>query len=206
MCGWASDGWGMSRTAVLTEPGSRGYVVLDFTAFDAWYEEDERNVAHPRDPFHRIDTVPSSRHVRLEMDGAVRAESSRPTLLFETMLPPCFYLPPNDVEAELVPSEKRTYCAHKGEAAYSSLSASTSSSTANGSTARSRVPAACGYATSRASPQTQTQSPSSRQIRHSQPSSRSRSSICSGSTMFFTMRYPLPSCSRRSTISPPSGR
>ena len=25
-----------------------GYVVLDFGAFDAWYEEDELNVAHPR--------------------------------------------------------------------------------------------------------------------------------------------------------------
>lgn len=85
-------------------PDLAGYVVLDFTAFDAWYEEDERNVAHPRDPFHRIDTVPSSRHVRLEMDGAVRAESSRPTLLFETMLPPCFYLPPNDVEASSCPA------------------------------------------------------------------------------------------------------
>ncbi|HEX6445647.1 MAG TPA: DUF427 domain-containing protein [Streptosporangiales bacterium] len=105
----------------LDDPDLAGYVVLDFTAFDAWYEEDERNVAHPRDPFHRIDRVPSSRRVRLELDGAVLAESSRPTLLFETMLPPRFYLPPDDVEAELVPSDKRTYCAYKGEAAYWSV-------------------------------------------------------------------------------------
>jgi hypothetical protein len=31
-----------------------GHVILDFDGFDAWYEEDERNVSHPRDPFHRI--------------------------------------------------------------------------------------------------------------------------------------------------------
>ena len=51
-----------------------GYVVLDFGAFDAWYEEDERNVAHPRDPFHRVDVLPSSRQVSLELDGQVLAE------------------------------------------------------------------------------------------------------------------------------------
>ena len=51
------------------DPDLAGYVVLDFGAFDAWYEEDELNVAHPRDPFHRIDVFPSSRHVRVELDG-----------------------------------------------------------------------------------------------------------------------------------------
>jgi hypothetical protein len=69
------------------DPDLAGYVVLDFGAFDAWYEEDERNVGHPRDPFHRIDVLASSRHVRLELDGQLLAESSRPVLLFETMLP-----------------------------------------------------------------------------------------------------------------------
>src|SRR5579859_2530902 len=32
-----------------TDPDLARYVVLDFGAFDAWCEEDERNVAHPRD-------------------------------------------------------------------------------------------------------------------------------------------------------------
>lgn len=105
----------------LTDADLAGYVVLDFKAFDAWYEEDELNVAHPRDPFHRIDTVPSSRHVRLELDGTVIAESSRPTVLFETMLPARFYLPREDVTAELVPSDTRTFCAYKGQAAYWSV-------------------------------------------------------------------------------------
>src|SRR3954467_11850607 len=45
----------------LADPELDGYVVLDFRGFDAWYEEDERNFGHPRDPFHRIDIVHGSR-------------------------------------------------------------------------------------------------------------------------------------------------
>jgi uncharacterized protein (DUF427 family) len=100
------------------DPDLAGYVVLDFVAFDAWYEEDELNVAHPRDPFHRIDVLPSSRQVRVELDGHVLALSSRPMLLFETMLPPRYYLPHDDIRAELIPSGTHTYCAYKGQASY----------------------------------------------------------------------------------------
>ena len=105
------------------DPDLAGLVILDFAAFDAWYEEDELNVAHPRDPFHRIDALPSSRQVRLELDGQVLAVSSRPVLLFETMLPARYYLPRADVTAELVPSPTTTWCAYKGEASYFSVSA-----------------------------------------------------------------------------------
>jgi uncharacterized protein (DUF427 family) len=100
------------------DPDLAGLVVLDFGAFDAWFEEDEQNVAHPRDPFHRIDVLPSSRQVRLELDGQVLAVSSRPVLLFETMLPTRYYLPRADVTAELMPSSTRTWCAYKGQASY----------------------------------------------------------------------------------------
>jgi uncharacterized protein (DUF427 family) len=98
-----------------------GYVVLDFGAFDAWYEEDEHNLAHPRDPFHRIDVLASSREVTLELNGQVLAQSSRPVLLFESMLPTRYYLPREDVQAELIPSDTRTYCAYKGQASYWSI-------------------------------------------------------------------------------------
>jgi uncharacterized protein (DUF427 family) len=100
------------------DPDLSGYVVLDFRAFDSWYEEDEVNVAHPRDPFHRIDVLPSSRQVRVELDGQVIAESARPMLLFETSLPVRYYLPPEDIRATLTPTGTRTYCAYKGQAAY----------------------------------------------------------------------------------------
>jgi uncharacterized protein (DUF427 family) len=105
------------------DPDLAGLVILDFGAFDAWYEEDELNVGHPRDPFHRIDVLPSSRPVRLELDGQVLAVSSRPTLLFEAMLPTRYYLPRADVTAELVPSPTRTWCAYKGQASYFSAPA-----------------------------------------------------------------------------------
>jgi uncharacterized protein (DUF427 family) len=106
------------------DPDLAGVVILDFGAFDAWYEEDELNVAHPRDPFHRIDVLPSSRRIRLELDGQVLAASTRPTLLFETMLPARCYLPRADVTAELIPSPTRTWCAYKGQASYFSASVS----------------------------------------------------------------------------------
>jgi uncharacterized protein (DUF427 family) len=101
------------------DPDLAGLVVLEFAAFDAWYEEDERNVSHPRDPFHRIDVLPSSRRVRLELDGHVLAESARPMLLFETLLPTRYYLPRVDVTA----SPARTWCAYKGQASYFSATA-----------------------------------------------------------------------------------
>ena len=95
-----------------------GYVVLDFRAFDAWYEEDFRLLSHPREPYHRVDVRPTSRTVRIELDGTVLAESSRATLVFETGLPMRFYLPREDVRAELVPGTLRTACAYKGRAVY----------------------------------------------------------------------------------------
>ncbi|TWD82660.1 uncharacterized protein (DUF427 family) [Kribbella amoyensis] len=94
------------------------YVVLDFWAFDEWLGEDEVLVAHPRDPYHRVDVRQSSRTVRLEVDGVLLAESSRPVLVFETNLPMRYYLPRADVVAELVPSDRSSACAYKGHATY----------------------------------------------------------------------------------------
>jgi uncharacterized protein (DUF427 family) len=100
------------------------YVVLDFHAIDEWYEEDEPLVGHPREPYHRVAVRPSSRTVRLELDGVLLAESSRPTLVFETGLPTRFYLPREDVIVELLPSERRSTCAYKGHARYYSVEGS----------------------------------------------------------------------------------
>ncbi len=101
----------------LADDDLTGYVVLDFDAFD-WYEEDERIAGHPRDPFHRVDVRQSARPVRIEVDGEVVAETTRARLLCETQLPMRFYLPREDVRAELHPSPLRTYCPYKGEASY----------------------------------------------------------------------------------------
>jgi uncharacterized protein (DUF427 family) len=93
-------------------------VVLDFGAFDAWFQEDEPNIGHPRDPYHRIDIYPSSRHVRVSLGATVVAESARPMVLFEAMFPPRYYLPREDVRVELTQTDTSTVCPYKGWASY----------------------------------------------------------------------------------------
>jgi hypothetical protein len=39
---------------------------------DHWYEEDEEVFVHPRDPYHRVDVLKSSRHVKILVDGGDR--------------------------------------------------------------------------------------------------------------------------------------
>jgi uncharacterized protein (DUF427 family) len=87
----------------------------------AWFEEDERLQAHARDPHKRVDVAPSSRHVRVELDGRLLAESTRPLLLFETTLPPRYYLPREDVVAELLPTDTASTCPYKGVAEWFSV-------------------------------------------------------------------------------------
>ena len=60
---------------------------------DHWYEEDEEIFVHPRDPYHRVEVLKSSRHVKIRVDGEVVAETDRPRILFETGLPPRYYFP-----------------------------------------------------------------------------------------------------------------
>ncbi len=115
---------GMRRPAAAfraDDPDLAGSVILDFNAFQ-WREEAEQIVAHPHDPFKRIDVLASRRHIRIESGGRVLAESSDSMLLFETLLPVRFYLPRTDVVADLEPTDTITYCAYKGRAAYFSVS------------------------------------------------------------------------------------
>ena len=95
--------------------------MLDFGAFDTWQEEDEIIRGHPRDPYHRVDVRRSTRHLRIELDGQVLAETHRPTLVFETNLATRYYLPREDVQVDLKPSDTTTICAYKGEASYWSV-------------------------------------------------------------------------------------
>ncbi len=86
---------------------------------EAWFEEDEEVFVHPRDPYHRVDVLESSRHVRVSVNGEVVAETRRPKVLFETALPPRYYIPPEDVRTDLlVETETRTGCPYKGFASY----------------------------------------------------------------------------------------
>jgi uncharacterized protein (DUF427 family) len=100
----------------------RDLVRLDWHAMDAWFEEDEEIFTHPRDPYTRVDILASSRHVRVEVDGTTAAESNSARILFETGLPPRYYLPKPHVRLDLlVPSDTVTHCPYKGRAAYWSV-------------------------------------------------------------------------------------
>jgi len=102
----------------------RDLIRIDWDSMDAWFEEDEEVFTHPRDPYTRVDILPSSRHVRVEVDGVTVAESTSPRLLFETGLPTRYYLPKTHVRLDLlIPTETVTHCPYKGQAEYWSVRA-----------------------------------------------------------------------------------
>ena len=99
-----------------------GYIAFAWAAMDGWFEEDWQIRVHPHDPYHRSDVRPSSRSVRVEVDGETVAETERPVIVFETGLPPRYYIPKMDVRMDrLRASEKTTHCAYKGTAPHYSL-------------------------------------------------------------------------------------
>lgn len=103
-------------------PPLAGHLAFHWAAMDGWLEEDEPVRVHVRDPYHRVDILDSSRHVRVSFDGQPLAETRRPRVVFETGLPPRWYMPAEDVRTELlVDSETRSGCAYKGSASYLSL-------------------------------------------------------------------------------------
>ncbi|MFF8727146.1 DUF427 domain-containing protein [Streptomyces sp. NPDC015171] len=86
---------------------------------DHWYEEEEEIFVHPRDPHKRVDALPSSRHVQVEIGGTIVADTRRPVLLFETGLPTRYYIPREDVRLDLFTrTEQHTGCPYKGTAEY----------------------------------------------------------------------------------------
>jgi uncharacterized protein (DUF427 family) len=89
---------------------------------DAWFEEDVEVFFHARDPFKRVDCLPSSRHIKITLGGEVVAETTRPVLLFETGLKTRYYIPKLDVRQDLLrPTATVTRCPYKGRAAYYSV-------------------------------------------------------------------------------------
>lgn len=105
---WVRDDHALAHHVVLSwKPG----------VLDRWTEEDEEVIAHPRDPFSRVDAIPSSRHVEVSVGGTLLANTRSPVLLFETGLPTRYYLPSDDVHWEhLEEVAHRTVCPYKGYA------------------------------------------------------------------------------------------
>jgi uncharacterized protein (DUF427 family) len=96
-----------------------GLIEIDFGAPDEWLEEDEPLIGHARDPFHRIDSRRTSRQIVVRIGGETVADTTRAVALFETGLPTRWYIPREDVLAELTRNDShRTTCSYKGNATH----------------------------------------------------------------------------------------
>lgn len=96
-----------------------GHYAFVWKTLDHWFEEDEEVYVHPRDPYSRIDIVPSSRRVRVEIEGVTVADTTNASFLFETGLPTRYYIPKTDVRMNLLtPTDLATACPYKGTARY----------------------------------------------------------------------------------------
>jgi uncharacterized protein (DUF427 family) len=122
---------GASRLYSLTTPGRTqksaarvydsdanspvaGHARFEWDALD-WFEEDEPIIGHPRNPYVRVDALRSHRHVRVELDGVMLADTQSPVLLFETGLPTRYYIDRTDVALEhLETSQTQSICPYKG--------------------------------------------------------------------------------------------
>jgi uncharacterized protein (DUF427 family) len=97
----------------------REHFAFEWPQMDKWMEEDEEIYKHARDPYKRVDVMPSKRHIRVVIDGQTVAETRRPHLLFETNHPVRYYIPQEDVRMDLlVPSATTSRCPYKGPASY----------------------------------------------------------------------------------------
>jgi len=100
-------------------PPIAAYMAFYWNKMNHWYEEDEEVFVHARDPFRRIDCLPSSRHVEVVVDGEIVADSRRATFLFETGMPTRYYLPIADTRLELLSASRYiSRCPYKGVSNY----------------------------------------------------------------------------------------
>ncbi|WP_018330261.1 DUF427 domain-containing protein [Actinomycetospora chiangmaiensis] len=93
------------------------HVVVPLDDDVAWFEESERVRGHPRSPYVRVDALRAERTVtvRVPGSGAVLARSTAPVAVFETGLPPRWYLDPTTVAWSLLTRTATvTRCPYKG--------------------------------------------------------------------------------------------
>jgi len=100
-------------------PQISDYMAFYWNKINHWFEEDEEIFVHARDPFRRVDCLPSSRRIEVFVEGEKVADSKRGVFLFETGLPTRYYLPIADTRLDLLtPSRYVSRCPYKGLASY----------------------------------------------------------------------------------------
>ena len=109
----------VSVVAMEPDVDAPGHVAVAWDAVDAWYEEDEQLHGHPRNPYHRIDCLRTSRRLRVEVAGTVLVDTDATIGLYETSLAPKLYAQPSSVRTDLLQqSDTTTYCPYKGTATW----------------------------------------------------------------------------------------
>ncbi len=96
-----------------------GYVRVPWPSVDEWFEEAERVQSHPRNPYHRIDCLKSTRRLQVEVGDQVLVDTDDTIVLYETALDPKLYVRRSLVRFDLLrPSATTTYCPCKGTASH----------------------------------------------------------------------------------------
>jgi uncharacterized protein (DUF427 family) len=101
------------------EPEVPDHVQVPWDALEAWFEEDEPVLLHPRNPYHRVECLRTGRRLQVELRGTVLFDGLAQIALYETALEPRLYVAPEGVaDGVLVPSATTTHCPSKGDASY----------------------------------------------------------------------------------------
>jgi uncharacterized protein (DUF427 family) len=103
----------------IDEPAAPGFVTIAWDAVTSWYEEEEEVFMHPRNPYHRVECVRTTRRLTVEFGGLVLVDTTDTVGVYETSLAPRLYVSPaHAAPGVLVPSPTTTYCPYKGTASY----------------------------------------------------------------------------------------
>ncbi|KAL9595003.1 MAG: hypothetical protein Q9219_006702 [cf. Caloplaca sp. 3 TL-2023] len=110
------------RVLVFEKGPLAGLTRVEFGAMDSWFEEDAPIYGHFKDPYKRVEILPSTRRITIKVGDVVVADSTFNMFLFETMLRPRYYMPKTAVNWKYVtPSTTTSLCPYKGTAEYYNL-------------------------------------------------------------------------------------
>ena len=108
-----------------TEPPShasefQGRIAFAWPRMEAFFEEDERILAHAADPYHRIDIRQSSRRLVVRHRDRMIADTKRPLVLYESGFAPRWYVIRADIDqsALTLAEQRQTFCPYKGLCSY----------------------------------------------------------------------------------------
>ncbi len=113
--------WGY-EAPIETASWLRGYVAIESNRVDQWFDEDDEIFGHIRDPYHRVDARPTSRHIQVSIGGDLVADTTSAFVVSETGFANRYYIPAIDIETDRFEgSETISHCPHKGDAVYWNL-------------------------------------------------------------------------------------